>query len=266
MQKTLLGTSLWYAGTILFFAFLLAPLVVLVAVSFNPTAMVFPPQGFTLKWYGTILDKPDFLYAAWASTILGIITAVVSTGLGVLAAIGLQRYNGLLKGAVSSLLMSPLFIPAVIVALALFQLIFMMGIVNNVWTLVAAHVVVTIPYPIRNVMAQMEGFDVRLEEAALTVGATPRQALWRVTLPLLKASIIPSLIIVFVLSWNNYTVSVFLANKDWTTLPLQLRAYLQYEYEPFVAAMSTILILLSIVLLVIVDRTVGLGSVRKRPS
>lgn len=162
--------------------------------------------------------------------------------------------------------MSPLFIPAVIVALALFQFIFMMGVGNNIWVLLAAHIVVTLPYPVRNVIAQMENFDDRLEEAALSVGATPSQALRRVTLPLLKASIVPSLIIVFVLSWNNYTVSIFLANKDWTTLPLQLRAYLQYEYEPFVAAMSTILIIASIILLLIVDRTVGLGSVRKPGS
>ncbi|CAH1651399.1 Putative spermidine/putrescine transport system permease protein [Hyphomicrobiales bacterium] len=264
MQKTLLGSGLWYVGAALFFGFLLAPLAILIAVSFNPVAMVFPPQGFTLKWYATILDKPDFLHAALASTILGVATALFSTGLGVLAAIGLQRQRGAARAFVSSLLMSPLFIPAVIVALALFQIIFMLGLVNNVWTLLAAHVVVTLPYPLRNVMAQMEGFDVRLEEAALSVGATPRQALWRVTLPLLKASIIPSLIIVFVLSWNNYTVSVFLANKNWTTLPLQLRAYLQYEYEPFVAAMSTVLIVASVILLVIVDRTVGLGAVRKR--
>lgn len=264
MQRTLFGSSLWYIGIILFFVFLLAPLIILVAVSFNPTAMVFPPQGFTLKWYAAILDKPDFLHSAWASTKLGVLTAVISTGCGVLAAIGLHRYNGALKGPASSLLMSPLFIPAVIVALALFQIIFMMGIVNNIWVLLAAHVVVTTPYPVRNVLAQIEGFDERLEEAALSVGATPRQALWRVTLPLLKASIIPSLIIVFVLSWNNYTVSIFLAGREWITLPLQLRAYLQYEYEPFVAAMSTILILVSIVLLVVVDRTVGLGGEKKR--
>jgi len=152
-----------------------------------------------------------------------------------LAAIGLQRYTGAAEYFVSSLLMSPLFIPAAIVALALFQIIFMMGGGNNIWILVAAHIGVTLPYPVRNVMAQ--------------IGATPSQALRRVTLPLLKASIVPSLIIVFVLSWNNYTVSVFLANKDWTTLPLQLRAYLQYEYEPFVAAMPTILIIASIILL-----------------
>ncbi|BBD40248.1 ABC transporter permease [Aminobacter sp. Y103A] len=264
MQKTVVGTASWYLGTVAFFMFLLAPLVILIAVSFNPTSMVFPPQGFTFKWYAIILDKPDFLHAAWASTLLGVMTAVISTGFGVLAAIGLQRYTGILKAPIAFLLMSPLFIPAVIVALALFQILFMLGIVNNIWTLVAAHVVVTIPYPVRNVMAQMEGFDVRLEEAALSVGATPMQALRRVTLPLLKASIVPSLIITFVLSWNNYTVSVFLANKDWTTLPLQLRAYLQYEYEPFVAAMSTILIIASIALLVVVDRTVGLGGVRKR--
>ncbi|WP_102961438.1 ABC transporter permease [Mangrovicella endophytica] len=264
MHKTILGTTLWYLGTLAFYVFLLAPLAILVAVSFNPVAMVFPPQGFTLAWYGTILEKPDFLHAAFASTLLGVMTAVICTGFGVLAAIGLRRYDGPLKGPITSLLMAPLFIPAVIVALALFQILFMMGILNNIWTLVAAHVVVTIPYPVRNVMAQLEGFEGSLEEAALSVGATPRQALLRVTLPLLKASIIPSLIITFVLSWNNYTVSVFLASKDWVTLPLQLRAYLQYEYQPFVAAMSTMLIIASVVLLVLVDRTVGLGAMRKR--
>jgi len=263
MQKTFLGTTLWYLGTLLFFNFLLLPLVILIAVSFNPTSMIFPPQGFTLKWYFVIFEKGDFLASAGASTILGLATALITTTLGVLAAIGLQRFTGMSKDVIATFLVSPLFIPAVIVALALFQIIFTIGIVNNVWILLAAHIVVTMPYPVRNVMAQMENFDMRLEEAALSVGATPFQALRRVTIPLLKPSIIPSLIIVFVLSWNNYTVSVFLANKDWTTLPLQLRAYLQYEYEPFVAAMSTVLILISMILLVVLDRTVGLGNVRR---
>ncbi len=255
--------ALRYATLALFFLFLLAPLGVLVAVSFNPTAMIFPPQGFTLKWYAVILDKPDFLHAAWASTKLAALTAVLGTACGVFAALGLKNYGGPLKSAISGLLMSPLFIPAVIVALALFQIIFTLGIQANVWVLLAAHIVVTLPYPVRNVMAQLDGFDQRLEEAALTVGATPRQALLRVTLPLLRASIVPSLVIVFILSWNNYTVSVFLADKNWTTLPLQLRAYLQYEYEPFVAAMSTVLIVASTVLLFVMDRLVGLGPKRK---
>jgi len=255
--------ALRYATLALFFLFLLAPLGVLVAVSFNPTAMIFPPQGFTLKWYAVILDKPDFLHAAWASTKLAALTAALGTACGVFAALGLKNYGGPLKGAISGLLMSPLFIPAVIVALALFQIIFTLGIQANVWVLLAAHIVVTLPYPVRNVMAQLDGFDQRLEEAALTVGATPRQALLRVTLPLLRASIVPSLVIVFILSWNNYTVSVFLADKNWTTLPLQLRAYLQYEYEPFVAAMSTVLIVASTVLLFVMDRLVGLGPKRK---
>lgn len=260
MRNTLTARLLWWAGIVFFFGFLLAPLAILVAVSFNPVAMVFPPEGFSLKWYAVILEKTDFLHSAWASLKLGAMTATLSTGMGLLAAIGLQQYDGRFKGLISSLLMSPLFIPAVILALALFQVQFMLGVSNNMWVLLAAHVVVTIPYPVRNVMAQLAGFDGRLEEAALTVGATPREAMRRVTLPLLKASIIPSFIITFILSWNNYTVSVFLANKDWTTLPLQLRAYLQYEYEPFVAAMSTVLIVASIILLIIVDRMVGLST------
>ncbi|MDW9626907.1 hypothetical protein RWA02_31895 (plasmid) [Sinorhizobium meliloti] len=152
-----------------------------------------------------------------------------------MAAIGLQRYTGAAESFVSSLLMSPLFIPAAIVALALFQIIFMMGGGNNIWILVAAHIGVTLPYPVRNVMAQ--------------IGATPSQALPARNSAFAEGEHRSIADIVFVLSWNNYTISVFLANKDWTTLPLQLRAYLQYEYEPFVAAMSTILIIASIILL-----------------
>jgi putative spermidine/putrescine transport system permease protein len=257
MKRLKLGTVVWSATTLAFLGFLLLPLVVLIAVSFNPTAMVFPPQGFTLRWYAAILDKPEFLAAAASSTIVAAITAVLSTATGVLAALGLHQNVGRLRGLVLSVLLSPLFIPAVIVALALLQVLLMVGLVTSFVALVAAHVVVTMPYPLRNVMAQLTGFDRRLEEAAMSVGATPRQTLFRVTLPMLRPSIVPSFITAFVLSWNNYTVSVFLANKDWITLPLQLRAYLQYEYEPFVAAMATILIIASALLLFVVERTVG---------
>jgi putative spermidine/putrescine transport system permease protein len=257
MRRIKLGTIIWFTTTLVFLGFLLLPLAILIAVSFNPTAMVFPPQGFTLRWYAAILDKPDFLTAAWSSTVVATLTAVISTFVGVMAALGLHQNVGRNRGAVLAILLSPLFIPAVIVALALLQVLLMMGLVTSVVALVAAHVVVTMPYPLRNVMAQLAGFDRRLEEAAMSVGATPRQTLVRVTLPMLRASIVPSFITTFVLSWNNYTVSVFLANKDWTTLPLQLRAYLQYEYEPFVAAMATILIIASALLLLVVERTVG---------
>ena len=260
MKKISIGTIIWFTTLVLFFGFLLLPLLILIAVSFNPTAMVFPPQGFTLRWYAAILDKPDFLSAAWSSTLIGGLTAAISTAVGVLAAIGLHSYVGRFRGAALYILLSPLFIPAVIVALALLQLLMMLGMLNNLAVLVAAHVVVTMPYPLRNVTAQLAGFDRRLEEAAMTVGATRVQTLFRVTLPLLRSSIVPSFITTFVLSWNNYTVSVFLANKDWTTLPLQLRAYLQYEYEPFVAAMATLLIIASALLLAIVERFVGVSG------
>lgn len=260
MPKLKVGTTVWFVTLMLFLGFLLLPLLILIAVSFNPTAMVFPPQGFTLRWYAAILDKPDFLAAAGASTVVGALTAIISTAFGVLAAVGLHQYVGRFRGAMLFVLLSPLFIPAVIVALALLQLLIMMGFMNNLAVLIAAHVVVTMPYPVRNVMAQLSGFDRRLEEAAMTVGATRRQTLFRVTFPMLRASIVPSFITTFVLSWNNYTVSVFLANKDWTTLPLQLRAYLQYEYEPFVAAMATLLIVASALLLFVVERTVGVSG------
>ena len=196
---------------------------------------------------------------------MALATATFSTVLGVAAALGLNRYGGRLRETLSFFLLSPLLIPAVIVALSTFQLIFAVGMTNNLAFLIAAHVVVTLPYPMRNVLGPAREFrhkaggscdDGRRE--------SPLQALWRVTLPMQRASIVPSFIITFVLSWNNYTVSLFLANRRWTTLPLQLRAYLQYEYEPFVAAMSTLVIIGSAVLLLIVDRTVGISGVSRK--
>jgi putative spermidine/putrescine transport system permease protein len=253
-MKISLGRIVWGASSLLFFGFLLLPLLILMVVSFDPVAMVFPPKGFTLQWYAMILDKPDFLSSGLSSTIVALFTALISTTLGALAAVGLHNHTGRVKVFIQGLLLSPLFFPAVIVALALFQLMIMAGMMSNLALLVGAHVVVTLPYPVRNVLAQISGLNRSLEEAALTVGATPRQALFRVTLPMLKHSILPSLVLTFILSWNNYTVSVFLAGSNWTTLPLQLRAYLQYEYEPFIAAMSTILILISVLLLYLVER------------
>jgi putative spermidine/putrescine transport system permease protein len=254
MLKSTPSRFAWGIVTFLIFGFLIAPLLVLIAVSFNQNAMVFPPRGLTFHWYATIFDKPDFLSAAWASTVAGTLTAVIATCSGLLAALGLRHLNGRTRNSIQLLLLSPLFFPAVIIALAIFQLLVVFKIDTNLAVLVGAHVVITMPYPLRNITAQLSGFDRRLEEAAMTVGATPRQALLKVTIPLLKTSIVPSLIITFILSWNNFTLSVFLANSDWTTLPLQLRAYLQYEYEPFVAAMSTILILISAVLLYVMER------------
>lgn len=257
MPNVRFRSVIWFTTTFLFFGFLLLPLFILVSVSFNPVSMVFPPKAFTLHWYTVIFDKPEFLSAAYASAQIGALTALLSTTFGVMAALGIHKLSGRSRAIIQNMLLSPLFFPAVIVALATFQLMMSIGVMTNLAGLVAAHVVVTMPYPIRNVIAHLAGFDKRLEEAAMTVGANPLQTLFRVTLPMLKASIVPSLIITFIMSWNNYTISVFLANADWTTLPLQLRAYLQYEYEPFVAAMSTILLVLSGALLYVSDRIFG---------
>jgi putative spermidine/putrescine transport system permease protein len=236
----------------------------LVAVSVNPVAMAFPPHGFTLRWYAAILDKPDFLSSAWSSLIVAALTALIGTTLGTLAAVGLRHQSWWPLPVAKNLLLSPLFFPAVIVALALLQMMTAAGVMSNLWVLVGAHVVITMPYPVRNVLAQLAGLDPSLEEAAMVVGATPTQAMLRVTVPLLRHSIIPSFVLTFILSWNNYTVSVFLAGSHWTTLPLQLRAYMQYEYEPFIAAMSTILIFISAAALFGVERLAGAGKARAK--
>lgn len=259
-QTFRIGTVVWYVSAALFFIFLLLPLLILIVVSFNSVAMVFPPQGFTFRWYAAILEKSEFLSAATVSLSLGLMTALLATACGIAAALALGLWGNRTTRAINFFLLSPLFIPGVLIALALFQLQLLLGWRNSIWILVGAHTVVTIPYALRNIVAQLEIFDRSMIEAALTVGANYRQAVMRVVLPLLKTSVVPSFVVTFVLSWNNYTISVFLAPNKWTTLPLQLRAYLQYEYEPFVASMSTVLILFSACVLLLVEKLYGKKS------
>lgn len=245
-------------------AFLIGPMIVIVLVSFNPDAIVLPPEGFTLYWYSDIFNHPEFLSGIKVSLLVALSSALLSSMLGILSAIALTRYHFRGREAISMFLLSPLLIPVIIISLALFQFCAALGLAKSFLLLVIGHVVMVMPYPMRSAIAMLTSYNMSMEEAVQSVGGTRIQAFFLVTLPHLKSAIIGGFISAFVLSWNNYAISLFLASPDLQTLPIRIHAYIEYEYKPVIAALSTILILSSGIALLLADKYIGISGMSKQ--
>jgi putative spermidine/putrescine transport system permease protein len=261
MSGRLQGPGAWalYVIVVLMMIFILAPLVVVVAMSVSDSYFVsFPPQGFTLRWYWKVLQDRDFLDALRLSTLLAFGATAGSLILGVPAAIALTR--GSFPGAtvVKSLLLSPLIFPALVTGLALMQVLTRMGSTDARLNLLIGHIVVTAPYVIRTVITSLQLVDINLEDAARTLGAGRLTTFWRITLPQIAPGVAAGSLFAFMVSFDNYPVTMWLANSEHSPVPLVLMRQLVNVFDPSVPAMSTIVILLALVGILILERLVGM--------
>jgi putative spermidine/putrescine transport system permease protein len=253
--------GLFIIVNVLIFTFLMAPIVVLVGVSFNSESyMAFPPTSLSIKWFEIVFKDAAFMGAFWTSVKLGLISSVVSLALGTLAAYGIERLTGKWRGIMNAFFMSPLQLPSIVLGIALFQLFKGTGVVLGFTTLLIGHLVLCTPYTIRTVSASLYRFDKTVEEAALTLGASPIVTFWKITLPLLKPALIASAIFGFIISIGNLSFSMFLANARVTTLPVQIFGYVQYSPDPRIAAISVVVIIATIIILYVTEKLVGLNK------
>jgi putative spermidine/putrescine transport system permease protein len=228
------------------YVLLLAPLVIIVAVSFgtSPT-FEFPPQQLTLKWYETFFGNREFVRAFFrVSLVLGFLAAVFAGLLGVLAAIGLVRFRFRSRELLEAFFVAPLFIPEILFGAALYLIYARLGIKPSMTSLLLAHIVICTPFVVRNVMAGLAGLDPRLEEAAMSLGASRLQAFMKVALPLIQSSIISGFIFAFIISFSDINLALFIAGPNSTTLPVYIFNLLLFEGDPSVAAASTLQILI----------------------
>jgi putative spermidine/putrescine transport system permease protein len=253
------GAFVLYAITAAMMIFILSPLVLVMAVSVSDTYFVtFPPQGFTLKWYAKVLQDRDFLDAMQLSTLLALGATAGSLVLGVPAAFALVRGNLYGASAIKGLLLSPLIFPALVTGLALLQVLSKLGSDDARLNLLIGHVVVTTPYVIRTVITSLQLVDVNLEDAARTLGASRMKTFWRVTLPQIASGVAAGGLFAFMVSFDNYPITMWLANSQYTPVPLVLMRQLVNVFDPSVPAMSTIIILLAMVGVLLLERLVGL--------
>jgi len=255
------GRGLYGAINALIVGFLLAPIAIVAVFAVNPTPFIqFPPVGISLRWFQKFLASRDFMSAIQLSLTVAAVVAVVATTLGATAALALAR--GRLPGArvLTAVFLSPLMLPAILTGLALFQLYVLLDVGRPVWGLVVGHVLIAIPYVIRTTLAVLHNFDRGLEEAARNLGASPARTFVEVTLPLIRPGVLAGAIFAFIVSFDQFPVSLFLVSPGRETLPITLFNYLKYDLDGTIAAASMVSILLSVAVVLVLDRTVGLRA------
>ena len=241
--------------------FILGPLIVIIGGSFTETPYVaFPPVGFTLRWYSQLLHRGDFLQSFLISLVLAGLCCVGAMLLGVSAVIGLHRYGVSGQRLFRAFLMSPLVLPTIVTGVALLQFYYLIDMDASLTGLLIGHVLITIPYVIRTVGAGLVGLDPAIEEAANSLGAGGLRTLLKVTLPAIAPSILAAVIFVFITSFDQATVSIFLAGPDVMPLPVRIYNYIDFAVDPMVASVSTLLIVFAFGLISLLQRLLGLNQ------
>lgn len=261
MMRTDVGGWALRLFTYISMAFLFFPVAITLLVSINPREFVLPPTGFTLEWFRAAWASDTFVRAMGVSLWLGLTATIVANAIGFLAVLAMIRYDFRGKALINLLIMSPLLIPTTIFSLALYVFFARLGFGAGIPALVIGHTLHVLPFAVRILMASMQNFDMSLEEAARNVGAGPVRTLFSITLPVIRTGLLSSLVLCFVLSWNDFPISVFLAPPGWTPLPVELFSYIKYQYDAVGAALASSLILISALAIIVIDRMSGLRQV-----
>jgi putative spermidine/putrescine transport system permease protein len=245
----------------LIYLFILAPILVVIPVSFSATQyLVFPPRGLSLRWYVNFFTTPELVDALWLSLRVAVWATAISTVIGTLAALALTRYRFPGRGALRELILAPIVIPRLVLGIALLIFLSRTFLSGDFGGLLVAHVLVAFPYVVRTVSASLFGFDRTLEEAGASLGAAPLTVFRTVVLPLLKPGIAAGAIFAFVTSFDELVMTLFLAGPRTTTLPVKIFNYIEYTSDPTIAAISVILIAITAIAVVVTERIVGFGQ------
>lgn len=250
MMHSPLSRRILIAIVIAICAYLVLPTVAVVPVSFTQTDfIIFPPKGFSLQWYGVFFSNPVWRNAIFTSITVATISALCATAVGTLAAFGLNRLTGTAARAVIWLLLLPMLVPSIILAVAFYSALARFGIVGTKLGLVVAHTVLALPFVVITVSATIQKVDWRIVDAARSLGAGPVIAFRKVTIPAVLPGILAGGTFAFLTSFDEIVVALFVSGVDAITLPVQMWNGIRFEISPAVAAASSILLALSIVIL-----------------
>lgn len=260
MRKNGLLSLLYHS---VFIAFIMAPLVIVMLVSFTAKGYISMPWegGFSLRWFAAILESTELIRAFWFSIWLGLASATFAIFLAVPAALALTRYKFPGRGALTGFFLSPLMIPHVVLGVAFLRFFTTINVTGSFVWLAATHVIVVFPYALRLVLSSATGLDRDAENAALSLGASRLTAFRRVLLPLILPGVAGGWILAFIQSFDELTMTVFVATPGTTTLPVAMYNQIAQTIDPLVAAVATVLIVGTLAVMVIMDRLVGLDRV-----
>ena len=248
-HRSLGGVILWFFVALVLL-FLIFPVFVVVPVSFSSAKYLqFPPPGWSFQWYQNYFERPGWVPATFVSIRVAIMTTILATTLGTAASLALVRGRFPGRNAINSFMVSPLVVPGIIVAIGVYFFYAQAKLVGNPLGLALAHTALAIPFVVTNVSATLHGFDERLEYAAMSLGANRWQTFRRVTLPIIRPGVFAGALFAFITSFDELIVALFVSGTGAVTLPRKMWDSLRQEIDPTIAAVSTILITLSIAIL-----------------
>lgn len=236
--------------TLLTFAFLYAPIAILVVFSFNDARTGAVWQGFTLDWYARLFRNERLLDAALRSLIIATVSTAGSVVIGTLTALAMERYRFRSKTFWDGLLYMPVIVPEIVAGVSLLLFFATAGIERGFLTLAVSHIAFSMPFVYLTVRARLADFDLSIEEAASDLGADEWTTFIRITLPLLMPGIVSGALLAFTLSMDDFIISFFVTGRGWDTLPIYIWSALKRGVTPEVNAVSAILLLFSATLVV----------------
>jgi putative spermidine/putrescine transport system permease protein len=238
-------------GLALGVGFILLPLVIVILYSFSSVAYgVFPPPGFSLRWYANLLQQPAFGRAFLRSVGIGVAATSLALGTGFLGALVLVRARFPGREALQAFLLSPIVMPKIVLGVGWFIFFARLGMQGGVLPLILAHTIVVLPFVVNILAANLVGLDPSLEEAAQDLGASPPIVIWRIVLPQIRSGLTVSALLAFIVSFDQVESSLFLTRGENNTLPIEMFLYMEKWQDPTIAALSACLILFAFLLVV----------------
>jgi putative spermidine/putrescine transport system permease protein len=257
-----MGKFLFWVLVTAILVFLTVPAVVVIMSSVNPTEILtFPPHGFSLKWYARAFTYEDFQAAFYNGLIVTVFASTVASIVGVAAAYVTHRYSFRGRRLLEFLLAAPLIIPRFTTGFGFLLIGAGIGLNNGYAIVILTHVVLVLPFVTRSVYVSLVNIDRSLERSAANLGASPGNVFLRITLPLLTPGIVGGWIIAAILSFTEFTASLFVTSYATQTLPVAMYTYVREYTDPTIAAISALLIIITTLGTLIVDRTLGLKKV-----
>ncbi|MBR9875858.1 spermidine/putrescine ABC transporter permease PotC [Vibrio sp. J1-1] len=246
-----MGRTVRFSFMALVYAFLYLPIIVLIVNSFNANKFGMKWGGFTTKWYETLVNNDSLMQAAWHSLNVAVFSATAATIIGSLTAVALFRYSFKGKGAVNGMLFVVMMSPDIVMAISLLALFLVLGAQLGFFTLLIAHITFCLPFVVVTVYSRLNGFDVKMLEAAKDLGASEWVILKKVILPLAKPAVAAGWLLSFTLSLDDVIISSFVTGPTYEILPLKIYSMVKVGISPEVNALATVMLIVSLVLVVL---------------
>lgn len=256
MNSRRLSRYMANTSALLVYLFLLLPLLVVVMFSFSDKSYFdFPPQGFSLKWYQAAWESGQFGIPALRSLAIALLSTLIATVIAIPSALAFRRMkHGTLRDILEFILLSPLIVPALIIGIALLYAFNRFYLLDTFTALLISHVLIVFPFMFRSLLTSVLGLSQALLDASEMLGAEPHQTLRHVVLPALVPGIVSGAIFAFIISMDQFTVSLFVTQSEQIVLPVAIYKYLYDVNDPVVAAVSTVLVVFGLLIAFIIDR------------